>query len=169
MSEADNERASVLLIEDRREEARKKIAFLEEAGHGVEWVNEPSDPERMDSALKCLRQNRYDFLILDINLEDQFGGIHIYNKLIAGECRDRWMHTLVWSMYTGQRIKEATYGQFEFPIRIFVDTAGIPALNVFSSMTGGSGPILKRIEELMSLPPDPCFVCGGRIDFEGDE
>lgn len=156
--------AKIILLEDRPEEASRKIAFLQSARHSVNWIRRASDDERTTSASEALLASTYDFLVLDIFLEDKFGGIHIYNRLIHSQLRKRWSHTLIWSMYTGPRVKEATYGEHEFPIRVFVETAGIPYENVFASHSGGAAPILQRIDELLSVPKDRCPVCGGELD-----
>ncbi len=140
--------ALVLMFEDKKHIANMKLEKLFQLGHSVEWVQALSDIERFDSARKLLLEQSFEFLALDIALEDNFGGIHIYNKL-ARDYRDKWKHTFIWSMYTGPRIREAKYGEFEFPIRIFAETAGIPTENIFNSTSEQSFAALKkRIDEL---------------------
>jgi|LakMenEpi03Aug12_release.lakeMendotaPanAssembly.Ray.scaffolds.fasta_scaffold370847_1 hypothetical protein len=142
--------ALILLFEDKKHIANMKVDKLNQLGHQVEWVQALSDVERFDVARKLLLEKNFDFLAMDIALEDNFGGIHIYNKL-ARDYREKWKHTLIWSMYTGPRIKEAKYGEFEFPIRIFSETAGIPTENIFNSTSEQSFAALKkRILDLSS-------------------
>lgn len=156
--------ATILWIEDHCERVQKLTGEFGDAGHRVTWIDEPSDVERFDKVREHLIDGFFDFLLLDIALEDHFGGIHIYNKLVAGDYRRCWQHTLIWSRYTSPRIREAHYGKHEFPIRIFAETAGISIENILNSTSGGVAKVLQRIRELESMSPDRCHVCGGNLD-----
>lgn len=158
--------SSIIWIEDQTERVTKLISDFLDNGHTVDWIDEPSDVERYDLAREKLREKEYDFLLLDIALEDKFGGIHLYNKLVGGQYRSRWKNTIVWSRYTGPRILEAKYGKHEFPIRVFVQTAGIPIQNVLNAVVGGTSTVLNRIAELEKETSPKCYVCNRDLECD---
>jgi CheY-like chemotaxis protein len=137
------EMANFLLIEDDNTVAREKQRNLERLGHQVYWAHAPSDAGRFDSARIILQEKDIDALFLDIALEERFSGIFLYNRLAAAY-RELWKHTFIWSKYTNSQLREMHHGDYEFPIRVFVDTAQIPDENLFRSSSNIDLEILKK-------------------------
>ncbi len=140
---------NVLLVEDRKDGANLVNNQLADKHH-VRWVDAPTDAELFKAVAKHLEESQWDVLCLDIRLQDRYGGIHLHNKLKSSGLGDRWTHTIVLSMYASPAtVSESVWPQDEFPIRIFIETAGIPVENVIYKETS-AGKIAQRIDKLGS-------------------
>lgn len=141
--------ANIILVDDREQSGKHTKESLEAEGHHVEWIQEERVGPCQDILWDALRARIWDILVLDIQLgAEVYGGIWVYNNSVQGGHRDRWKHTIVYTKHSGPNVRIATHPSHEFPIRVFVDTAGIPFENVVQSNVEGRQPLLDRISAI---------------------
>ncbi|MEZ6142094.1 MAG: hypothetical protein R3B84_16135 [Zavarzinella sp.] len=139
---------------------------LEERGYFVTSVNANTHAEFLPKLRAHLnRINLYDFLILDIQLgNDFFGGIHLYNALVSQNKRLCWKHTIILSQHAHKPIHSIGWSTSDireaYIIRIFAETAGISEDNIFNSLHDAHEPVFARMNKLLYQPPAPiCYAC----------
>lgn len=141
--------AKILLVDDRQESGETTRTALASEGHTVLWIQKDRVGPCQDELWEKLNDSTWDVLILDIQLGAEiYGGIWVYNHTVQAGYRERWTHTLVYSKHAGSAIRAATHPSHEFPIRVFVETAGIDFENVIMSNVGERKALLTRIAQL---------------------
>lgn len=140
----------LLVVDDFPKQADHVATACRKQGHHVDVVDEDRLEDATDAVRRLLLEHEYDVLILDMAwTSDLYAGIHLYNRLQHQDIyRDKWEHTIVYTQHTGADIRNASKQSSTFPIRIFVETAGIPFENVLNNKTHGRLPLLERLEEL---------------------
>lgn len=122
--------------------------------------------QRVDEAVVAvrdfLRAERFDAIVLDIGFtNDLYGGIQLYNRIAAGATlRGRWDHTIIYTKHASPNVADASSESGVFPIRVFVETAGIPVSNIVQSTRGGRGPLIEKIRQLLTSRVERCRNCG---------
>ena len=154
--------AHILLIDDENSSGNNIAEFLVENDHSVVWVPADRVSTCQDECRALLTEQEFDIVVLDIQLgAEVFAGIWVYCHLIKSELRNRWTHTIVYTKHGASNIQGANSQSMVFPIKVFVNTAGIPNESVLNSKTGGRKPLLDRIHELMSVQSNQtCNHCG---------
>jgi hypothetical protein len=156
--------SSIILIDDSPVTRNNISQALTGAGHTVLAVPEDTKIGFLMSLTHQFQEtpdNVWDFLVLDIQYGSSlYGGIWLYNDLVAGNYRKNWRHTLIYSRHVADRPEEATSGE-ALVLRVFVETARIPYLDYcVNSYKGGRQELLTRIQHLGPLPREPfCNEC----------
>lgn len=151
--------ARIIIVDDKEPNGLDTVRELRAAGHTAELVSEDDWQDAANRIAGYLGQDKWDILVLDINFpRDQFGGVWLYNSLVAQGLHERWDHTILYTLYYGSDIPAATEGE-SLILRTFIDTARIPFDCVLSNQMGGRRLLLNKVAQL--LAGGPPAICGG--------